>query len=442
VVLSNLSLARHGQGEYADAEAVAKRAVAINRLGGKARAIDLAYALNGQGQAVHVQGRFDEAEKLYRESLAILEKERGVGHPDVSSVLNNLGLLCLRRGEHGPAWSHLMRSWAIAKLTLGPDHPDTVETQQHLAFISLDMGKTADAEATFLEVAAKLEKALGSGHPRVGNALMNYGIALDRGGKDAEAAAAFTRALSNIEASLGNDHPAIINLLDSHASLLARREQVEDAVKAFSHARRAARKHAMTTLPALSAEAKTAFLAGTFRGGWQAAVSLAAAHPANPKVVSPAAEWLANSKGVAQEAFAASELLKRAAKGPPDDPGTRLAQARLALAEARRAIPHGDLKTDQANVARLVTADADADRQAKSSAVTSGWHGLHRRWPFSCHVGHVLSRNRGTPNSLAFGDSFTMADAVDNLGLRRRDRNGALGSLASNEPGEGTTSPR
>jgi Flp pilus assembly protein TadD len=50
--------------------------------------------LNNLGRLYDIQGQYAQAEPLFRRSLAIREKVLGPNHPDVATSLENLALLC------------------------------------------------------------------------------------------------------------------------------------------------------------------------------------------------------------------------------------------------------------------------------------------------------------------------------------------------------------
>ena len=69
-------------------------------------------------------GDYAGAEPLYRRALAINEKALGPDHLDVARSLNNLAGLLKAKGNYAAAEPLYRRALAIAEKALGPDHPN------------------------------------------------------------------------------------------------------------------------------------------------------------------------------------------------------------------------------------------------------------------------------------------------------------------------------
>jgi tetratricopeptide (TPR) repeat protein len=79
--------------------------------------------LNDLGTIHYNLGQYAVAEPLYKRSLAIREKTLGQDHAEVATVLNNLGELYRAEERYAEAEPLLKRSIAIRNKTLGPDDP-------------------------------------------------------------------------------------------------------------------------------------------------------------------------------------------------------------------------------------------------------------------------------------------------------------------------------
>ena len=95
--------------------------------------IRFATSLNNLAELYRVQGQYAQAEPLYQRSLAILEKTVGPEHPDVATSLNNLALLYQAQGQYAQAKPLYQRSLAILEKVLGPEHPDVAASLNNLA---------------------------------------------------------------------------------------------------------------------------------------------------------------------------------------------------------------------------------------------------------------------------------------------------------------------
>ncbi len=69
------------------------------------------------------QGQYAQAEPLYKRSLAIREKALGPDHPDVATSLNNLAELYRAQNQYAQAEPLYKRSLAIREKAFGVSHP-------------------------------------------------------------------------------------------------------------------------------------------------------------------------------------------------------------------------------------------------------------------------------------------------------------------------------
>ncbi|MGH9656926.1 MAG: tetratricopeptide repeat protein, partial [Bryobacteraceae bacterium] len=84
-----------------------------------------ATSLNSLASLLKSKGDYAGAEPLYRRALAIRQKALGPDHPDTATSLNNLAELLRSKGEYAGAEPLFRRALAITEKALGPDHPDT-----------------------------------------------------------------------------------------------------------------------------------------------------------------------------------------------------------------------------------------------------------------------------------------------------------------------------
>ena len=105
---TNLGLIHQMRGELDEAEAMQRRAIAIDRAIGDERG--LARDLGNLALVPEARGELDAAEALYRESLAIAER---IGARDIAATkLANLGDVALARGRRDEARALWERSLA------------------------------------------------------------------------------------------------------------------------------------------------------------------------------------------------------------------------------------------------------------------------------------------------------------------------------------------
>ncbi|MBW1942551.1 MAG: CHAT domain-containing protein, partial [Deltaproteobacteria bacterium] len=121
-------------------------------------------------------GEYAKAEPLYKRSLAIKEKALNPDHPDVATSLNNLAGLYHLSGDYAKAEPMYKRSLAISEKAFGPDHPDVANGLNNLAGLYRDFGNYAKAEPLYKRSLAISEKAFGPDHPDVANSLNNLAV--------------------------------------------------------------------------------------------------------------------------------------------------------------------------------------------------------------------------------------------------------------------------
>ncbi len=223
--LNNLAGLYQDQGRYAEAEPLFKRSLAIrgNTLGPEHP--DVAQSLNNLALLYNKQGQYAIAEPLHRRSLAIMEKTFGAEHPNVAVSLNNLALLYDRQGQYALAEPLYQRSLAIREKSLGPEHPDVAVSLNNLAELYRTQGQYVLAEPLYQRSLAITEKVFGPEHPDVALRLHNLAGFYVEKGKYAQAEPAYRRSLAIWEKALGSEHPRVALSLNSLALLYSNQGQ-------------------------------------------------------------------------------------------------------------------------------------------------------------------------------------------------------------------------
>ncbi len=222
-VLNNTALSLKEGGDYAGAEPLFRRALALDE---KAQGPDhptVATELNNLAELLREKGDYAGAERLYRRALSIREKTLGLDHPDVATSLNNLALLLYSKGDYEAAEPLYRRALVIDEKALGPDHPTVATLLNNLAELLRAKGDYAAAEPLYRRALSIREKALGPDHPSVAISLNNLALLLYTKGDYAGAEPLFRRALTIDEKALGPDHPTVATVLNNLASLLKKK---------------------------------------------------------------------------------------------------------------------------------------------------------------------------------------------------------------------------
>jgi tetratricopeptide (TPR) repeat protein len=95
--LSNLGQLKYKQKDFAQAEALFHRALAIRERVLGPEHFGLVQNINNLAALHYARGELDQAEPLFQRALGISQQHLGEGHPDVAVTLNNLARLYLRK---------------------------------------------------------------------------------------------------------------------------------------------------------------------------------------------------------------------------------------------------------------------------------------------------------------------------------------------------------
>jgi CHAT domain-containing protein/Flp pilus assembly protein TadD len=217
--LNNLALLYNKQGNYAKAEPLYLKSLAIyEKTLGKQHFV-VATSLNNLAALYYAQGKYSQAEPLYLRSLAIDEKTLGKNHPDVATDLNNLAELYRTQGKYKVAEPLLLRSIAISEAALGKDHPELAVSLNNLALLYKNQGQYAKAEPLNKRSLAIVEKTLAPDHPNVAINLSSVaGLYLEQG-KYEQAEPLYRRSLAIREKIFGSDNLEVAESLNELALL-------------------------------------------------------------------------------------------------------------------------------------------------------------------------------------------------------------------------------
>jgi CHAT domain-containing protein/Tfp pilus assembly protein PilF len=217
------SIRLNGEKNFEAAVQAAERALALREkvrpaeLHGVGEYLKLVIDTSNNLAAQHNRkGDYAKAEPLYQRSLALREKSLGPDHPDVATSLNNLGVVFYRRGEYAKAEPLYLRSIAIREKALRPDHPDTATSINNLGAVYEAKGDYVKAESLYQRALAIYEgaKAEDSG---MAQAISNLALLYSKKGDYAKATTLLQRSLEIRVKALGPEHPAVADSLNTLA---------------------------------------------------------------------------------------------------------------------------------------------------------------------------------------------------------------------------------
>jgi tetratricopeptide (TPR) repeat protein len=186
----------YGQGKYADAEPLYRRALAVYEEALGKRHPDTATCYNNLALDLQYQGRSGEAEPLYRKALAVREEVLGPRHPDTAHSYNDLATNLEAQGQYREAEQLHRKALAMDEEVLGPHHPDTARNYNNLAYNLQAQGRYREAEPLFRKALAINEEVLGKRHPDTALSSNNLAYNLQAQGRAQEAEPLYRRALA------------------------------------------------------------------------------------------------------------------------------------------------------------------------------------------------------------------------------------------------------
>jgi tetratricopeptide (TPR) repeat protein len=146
----------------------------------------LATTLDHLSWVLCTEGKSAEAEPLAKRALAIREQALGAEHPDVATSLETLGWLYAKQGQLGEAEPLLKRALAIYEKTLGPDHPHVARCCAKLAHACCAQGRNDEAESCCKQALVIYEKTPGADPINFAKALDEYATVLRKTDRAAE----------------------------------------------------------------------------------------------------------------------------------------------------------------------------------------------------------------------------------------------------------------
>ncbi|CAK8722799.1 MAG: Tetratricopeptide repeat-containing protein [Candidatus Electronema aureum] len=227
--LYELALLHKDLGQYAAAEPLYLRAVAVKEQALGKEHPDVADVLNGLAALYWREGKYAEAEPLYLRALAVKEQAFGKEHPSVAQTLNDLAILYRNQERVAEAESLYLRSLAIREKYLGKEHLDVAESLNNLALLCRKQGRYLEAEPLCLRSLAIKEAVLGKKHPRIAVTINNLAVLYRQQGKFRKSESLSQRDLIITEKAFGKEHPDVAVTLNNLAELYRMQSRYAEA---------------------------------------------------------------------------------------------------------------------------------------------------------------------------------------------------------------------
>lgn len=226
-------------GDYALAEAAARRAVPLAAVQAGDQSARFTAALSRHARGLSALGLFAEAEDLCRKALEIDRERIGEDHPVYLAHLNTLSDAVQEQGRHDEAETILKEVIAKADRST-PAY--RVFLGNYATSVSRDPKRQAKAEGLFRDLLALFEESGETESLDYTMTLNNLGHLVESQGRPAEAEDLFARAVGASRISLGPTHPVYALQLHNLAFAMSRQDRHSEAVPLYREALDISRK--------------------------------------------------------------------------------------------------------------------------------------------------------------------------------------------------------
>ncbi len=227
--MSELATLRWNQGDYKNAEALAREALEVqNRIYEPDHNLRL-YTLNTLGLVMKSTGRFAEAERLYREVADTRRRNLGIENLSTLTSVSNLARLLEDQGKIDEA-ARLMREVVDVCVRLqGEDDPHTLVSIDILDVMVRKQGKLAEAEELHRRALAGCRRVLGDRHVDTIGVRRNLALLLMDQGKLADAESELRDSLQVITREYGEHTFYTLSIAHALGDCLFKQNKLLDA---------------------------------------------------------------------------------------------------------------------------------------------------------------------------------------------------------------------
>jgi eukaryotic-like serine/threonine-protein kinase len=207
---------------YEQAEAMARKAVAIQRKEFGVESLQAAEALELLGGQLLAQQELAEAERAQNEALTIRKERLGMNSTNTASSLNQLAEVYREQRRLKEANAIALEGLRIRQM-IKTNSLDVADSLRNLCMIQGYGGRWEEAEKTAREVLAMRRGLLGSEDPLIASALEDLAWAVGGLDKLEEAESLISEALAMRRNLSGDTHPDVPRNLNALGQLLGKR---------------------------------------------------------------------------------------------------------------------------------------------------------------------------------------------------------------------------
>jgi len=260
------------QGAFEPAVEAAEHAVSLHRAGVPPDSAGLASALNVLGDALESAQRMDEAEGVFREMLRVRRAWFGPNHPSVPVGLSSFAGFLRNMGRYDEAAPFAREAFEVSRATLGPDHPNTLEHSILVASILRGQGRPDEAVPIIEDVIDRILRTDGPDHPYLAYYYDQHARALMAAERYDEAAAVLALGLAAARSTAGTPSIEGANIVAKQGSVALSLGDAAAAVRLY--------RAAVDEFGQVFGTSENAFSAGVLNGYGQALLAAGRTRPA------------------------------------------------------------------------------------------------------------------------------------------------------------------
>ena len=207
--LSQVSMAKEFQGEFAAADSILRVADTLFRRHGFDTDEQRISHLDARGRILSHLGNSQEAEPILAEALALQRRQSPVNDSSLAASYTNLAVIQSDLGNNRSAETLMVAAVAAARRAYGNSHPHVAAILSPLASVQDRAGLAARAESTFRETIAMRRELLGDDHPDLAWSMFNFADFLLSAKRYAESTEWSRRVLALRGKTLKDEHPTV-----------------------------------------------------------------------------------------------------------------------------------------------------------------------------------------------------------------------------------------
>ena len=216
-------------GRYDEAENIFRNVIVTCQATESAPTQRLADARVGLGITLEAKGRYAEAINEHREAVAIYRRLYGNQSKLLTSALTDLGNALEANGDYEQAEAAHREALAIRRAILRPDHPDLAFSLSNLGLVLLRRGHAQESEALSREALAIRRKTLPPINSNIAATINNLARAVQEQGRLEEAEALFNEAVAIAEKSVPQGHILPVTLRANRAGCWTQMDRFDSA---------------------------------------------------------------------------------------------------------------------------------------------------------------------------------------------------------------------